>query len=337
MHKNSHPLRWLTFALLSLGLLGGCYDLSRPRLEDYAWLPAAPTAHAAGLRVTHFGTTTLLFDDGETKLMIDSFFTRPKDWNQLFFGKISSDRPLIHSYLAQAGVDKLAAILVFHSHYDHAMDIGPVAQETGADVLGSASTANIARGADLPEKRIVTVVPGKVYSYGKFRVTFLLSKHTGLPSLIQATGIMGDITEPLRQPASVYDYREGETYTIRIAHPLGTSLLKGGALVPGELRGYRAEAVFMCLPGLNQMSQEQQDQYFREVVLDTGVKRIIPVHWDDFSTPLAPRLTPMPKSAEDLDTDLAFLRRELAQHPTISLSFIPALTPVQLFGPGKNP
>lgn len=29
------------------------------------------------VKVTFLGTTTLLFDDGETQLMIDGFFTRP--------------------------------------------------------------------------------------------------------------------------------------------------------------------------------------------------------------------------------------------------------------------
>lgn len=339
---SSMLTRGLIFFLCLTSLLSGCLDLSRPDLKVYeAYARPIPGADAPasvpGLRVTHFGTTTLLFDDGQTQLMIDGFFTRPSDWGQLFFGKISSDRELIHQRLDTAGVQKLAALMVFHSHYDHAMDIGPVATYTGADVLGSASTANIASGEGIDERRIITVKPGKAYTYGAFTVTFLVSQHTPLPFWLLPTGLMGDIDKPLHQPVSLYEYREGETYAIHIAHPWGTSLLKGGALRPGELTGYQADTVFMCTPGLDKMTPEEQSRYFREVVLETGVSRIVPVHWDDFATPLAPELTPMPRSAENLDASMAFLLGQLATQPEIELRFLPAMVPQLLFQANKQP
>lgn len=316
--------------LCLLLLLSAC-DLSRPDLSAYQYQPQPIAAGAPGLRVTHFGTTTLLFDDGQTRILIDSFFSRPSDWVQLFFGKISSDPELIQQLLSQAHAQQISAIAVFHSHYDHALDIGAVSRYTGAQILGSESTANIARGEAIPEEKITVVKPGQAYHYGKFSISFLVSKHTPLPGWIEATGLMGEITQPLRQPASLFEYREGLTYAIHIAHPWGTALLKGGALVPGELKGYKADTVFMCVPGLDQLSPAEQQAYFREVVLETGVRRIIPVHWDDFSKPLTTWLTPMPRSAENLEASLEVIFRQQKQHPEIRLGFIPALEPVLLF------
>lgn len=330
-----HLFRVSPWFLLS-GLLfnPGCALLDRPDMDiyqPYIRQPQTSPESGKGLRVTHFGTSNLLFDDGETQLMVDAFFTRPSDWGQLFLGQISSNLPLIERILQEHKIDRLAAMLIFHSHYDHAMDLGPIALKTGAEVLGSESTAQIARGADLPEAQIRVVEPGKSYRYGQFEVTFFISKHTALPFWAEAMGLMGDITEPLRQPVSLFAYREGETYTIHIRHPLGTALVKGAALIPGELKGYSADKVFLCTPGLNQMGPDQQTQFFREIILDTGVKEVIPVHWDDFSLPLQAKLTPMPKTADNLDASLDFVFKQVQQHPEIKIQFIPALEPILLY------
>lgn len=330
----------LSLALLPLMTslsLQGCFALHRPDMEVYRPYIRPPgiskTLPQGGLRFTYYGTTSLLFDDGETQLMTDGFITRPTDWNQLFFGQVSSDRPLIWDVLQRTGVQQLSALMIFHSHFDHAMDIGPVAWLTGAQVMGSESTANIARGEGLPADRIIVVKPHHPYTFGKFKVTFIPSQHTPLPGWIEATGMMGDITAPLSQPASIFDYREGATYTIHIAHPQGTAILKGGAFVPGELKGYKADTIFMCTPGLDKMPPEKQQQYFKEVVLDTGATRVIPVHWDDFSTPLAAVMPPMPKAAENLDASMDFLLPTLKAHPHVRFEFVPALESLPLINP----
>ncbi len=314
--------------------LSACIQMQRTDMriyQDYMRPPQKPTEAGKGIHVTHFGTTTLLFDDGETQVMIDSFFTRPTDWGQLFLGEIRTDQKLIDRLLSEHQIDRLKAIMVFHSHYDHAMDIGAVAQGTGAQILGSESTANIARGADIPEAQIQVITPGKAYHFGKFEVTFLVSKHTHLPFLIEAMGMMGDISEPLHQPSSMFTYKVGETYAIQIKHPLGTSLLKGAAFIPGELKGYTADTIFLCTPGLDQLSPAEKQQFFQEMLVDTQAKKIIPVHWDDFSTPLETHLTPMPKSADDLEDSLGFVFDGLKNHPEMTLEFIPALEPLLLF------
>ncbi|MGH8808989.1 MAG: MBL fold metallo-hydrolase, partial [Noviherbaspirillum sp.] len=93
-----------------------------PALARYAaqWLPAAEPQSGA-LRVRFLGVSTLLFDDGETAILTDGFFSRPAKM-EVLLGKVAPDTASIARSLQRAGITRLAAVLVGHSHYDHVMD-----------------------------------------------------------------------------------------------------------------------------------------------------------------------------------------------------------------------
>jgi L-ascorbate metabolism protein UlaG (beta-lactamase superfamily) len=142
----------------------------RPSIETYRQylaMPAREVAAIARLTVRFLGVTTLLISDGITSLMTDGFFTRPGGFFKIAVGrKIVPDRQVIARCLQKARVDRLAAVMPLHSHYDHAMDAPEVARLSGARLLGSASTANIGRGWGLPEAQIEVVTPGRPIASG---------------------------------------------------------------------------------------------------------------------------------------------------------------------------
>ena len=70
--------------------------------------------------------------------------------------------------MAEFRIDRLAAIIPVHSHYDHAMDVGIVANRSSAVVLGSESTANIARGANLPVDQYQILANGETRKFDLF-------------------------------------------------------------------------------------------------------------------------------------------------------------------------
>lgn len=321
--------------LILSSLLSACAAFERPDLKNYAEYFYAPpteqTAQHSGVKVTYLGTSSLLFDDGRSRILIDGFVTRPGNLWQLAFGQVHSDKALIRDALARLNVDRIDALPVYHSHHDHAMDSAEIARLTGAQILGSESTAWIARGAGLPEQQYTVVNKGEPYSFGDFRITMIEGQHTELPGLIVSTGMMGDIDRPLTQPASIFDYREGETYTIIVEHPLGTSMLHSGALKPGSLKGRKIDTVFLCTPGIPKMTPAEREQYYQEVVVETGVRKIIPVHWDDFTLPLNQPLVALPRFAEDLDAAMEFLITKQKAHPEVQIEFIPAWEAVPLF------
>ncbi len=259
----------------------------RPGLEQYAahHYTAAPTA--GSLTASWYGTTAVLIGDGAHAVFIDPFFTRPRGFGRLLRNaQIAPDEALIRDWLARAGVTELDAVLVSHSHYDHAMDAGVVAKQTGARLAGSESTLNIGRGAGLPESQLVAMRPGEARAFGSFEVTFVESRHAG------ATGgaPTGDILAPLAPPAAYLDYKQGGAYSILVAHPQGRVLHHGSAgVVPGALAGRRADVVFLGIALLPDLPG-----YLAEVVDAVGARRVVPVHWDDFTRPLDAPLRPFP-------------------------------------------
>jgi L-ascorbate metabolism protein UlaG (beta-lactamase superfamily) len=288
--------------LLAAGAFVAARLRDRPDLAAYAGtrLPPAP-AGTTGVRATFLGVSTLLLEDAETALLTDGFFSRPGPLRALAT-RIAPDGARIGSALERAGIGSLAALLVVHSHYDHAMDVAEVARRTGARVLGSASTAWIARGGGLPEAQIHEVAPGETLAFGGFRVTPLPGRH------FPHGQAMGEIRAPLRPPARATAYLEGGSFAYLVEHG-GRSLLVNGSAgyEQGALRGRRAEVVFLGVGLLSTKDDAYRDAYWRELVTAVGARRVVPIHWDDFTRSLERPLLAFPRAVDDLDAALRFL------------------------------
>ena len=124
-------------------------------------------AQDKSVEVTFLGNTTLFFSDGVTNIMIDGFVTRPS-YYKIFTKKIKSDPKKVRALLKKLGSPKIDAILVSHSHHDHAMDAPEMAQQTGAVIYGTSSTAEIAYGAFLPAIQMSIIEPNRSFDIGKF-------------------------------------------------------------------------------------------------------------------------------------------------------------------------
>lgn len=247
---------------------------------------AAGTAAAAGaaprVAVTWYGVATLLFDDGETRILIDGFFSRPAF--ESLDDVVAPDSAHIARMVESAGLAGLAMITPVHSHFDHAMDLGEVAAATGAVVLGSESTANIARGAGVPESRIRVTDDTLEATFGAFRVELIRSAHA--PLVDGGPPIPGVIEAPITPPARIGDWKEGGSYSIVLAHPAGTAVVQGSAgYLEGRLDGVAADVVFLGTGGLGALGKAHATRYYDEIVGATGARCVLPIHWDDFTLP----------------------------------------------------
>jgi L-ascorbate metabolism protein UlaG (beta-lactamase superfamily) len=280
--------------------LAACSRAPAGRDTDHV-MPAETEAGA--VRVVWMGTAGLYVTDGETGLYIDPFVSRYGLLKVgLGFG-LNPEHDLIDKWIEITGGVRASAVLVGHSHYDHAMDAPYFAARTGAIVVGSESTANVARGAGLPEEKIRIIADGQTVAIGNFTATFIKSVHS--PALFGRIPWQGEITEPLRPPVSASAYREGGTYAIVLAHPKGTLLHYGSAgIKPGSLDNVSADVVFLSLGGRN-----DTPSLLSHVVTPVHAARVIPIHFDNFFAPLDTRFSHL------IGVNMKEFHRSMAEFP----------------------
>jgi len=312
-------------ALVALLLVLGCQPALRPELLPYFKTSGSDCSlQNQELCVTFLGTSSLLFRDGSHSVLVDGYFSRPSLW-QLLSGPIGSDPQVVKDTLKRLNLTQLDALVVMHSHFDHALDIATIAVETGAQILGSESTAQIAIGSGVPSSQIKIAQTGQRYHFGAFTVVLEPSQHMPLGPLAEWLGMSGKIEAPLQQPSPFWAYREGQTYAVIVQHPQGNSLLHGIEVLPHEANGsYRFDTVFLTTPGLNRLSPEQHRRYFETLILKTQARRIVPVHWDDFTLPLSEALQPLPRMIEDLEQALKRLEQQTKPYPDLKIELWPA-------------
>lgn len=258
----------------------------RAPLSDLHW-PVSEAAIDAdgGVTATWLGITTLLFDDGETQILIDGTFTRLRIRDFLLLRPVRSDIPDINYALNQFRVTRLAAIIPVHSHFDHAIDVGNIANRTTAVVLGSESTANIARGARVPVDQYQILANGESRHFGDFTVTLIESVHVPLGPVLTSL-LSGIIDSPLEQPARVPSWKSGSIYSVLISHPRGNTLVQGSAgISDGILNHIKADVVMLSVAGLASLGKDYTRRYWHETVTATQAETVYPIHFDDFSQP----------------------------------------------------
>lgn len=240
----------------------------------------APT-NADGLMIAWLGTAGIHISDGTDAVLIDPFVSRHR-MGALRVGLGLSLRPdpgAVKGWVDLLGARDTRAILITHSHYDHSIDAALFQQETGARVLGSATTRSILashgfKGAEVIEERAP-------YAIGPFTVTFRRAEHGRV--IGDLISLKGEVREPFKTPASAFRYRMGPVYAVVIEHAAGTVLFLGsGGLRTDTLEGVRADTVLLTLPG-----RPETAGFVRTTVGDTGAARVIPIHFDDILKPLS--------------------------------------------------
>lgn len=250
-----------------------------------------------GLKVHYFGVSTLLFDDGDSQILIDGFFSRPS-LSQVMFSRLQSQPDLLNSLIQQHQLQRTRAILVTHSHYDHSLDLPFLAQQLQhSQIIGSNSSLNIARAAKIAETRLSHVNPAQPLQIGKFKITAIPSQHT------PATAINNDlgeqITHPLHLPARFYEFKEGGSFDYYIQHPEQNILVKASTgAIPKQLKHLQVDTLFLGIAQLSKQSTSFQQQYLDETLGTLRPSVVIPIHWDNFFLPLSQTLQFLPRIAD---------------------------------------
>lgn len=256
-------------------------------IESLAWHPDALDP-AGAVEVRWLGTAGFaLRHDGHT-LLIDPYLTRAS-LRRCIFSALSPDLAAIERHAPEAD-----AIVVGHTHFDHALDVPAIARRTGARVFGSRSALTLCRAAGVPEGKLTLAERGAgsqplEAEVGPFRLRFAPSAHSRL--FAGRVPFPGDIEGCDDVPLRVERYRCGAVFRVeievagrRIAH-VGSAELVEQAGVKGDL-----DLVLLCVAGWG-----SSERFPERVVRALSPRAVLLSHWDDFFRPIDQPARPLPR------------------------------------------
>lgn len=299
------------FIILFFFGLSGCFWLPSGKVSRFKdnYVPKDWLSYGK-IKATYCGTSTLIFEDEDDQIIMDGFFSRPSILN-VAFGKIQCDTNIVKKMVQKYSLNKLRAIWVCHSHYDHCMDAPYLARLTGATIYGSSSTLNVARGYGIRESQLKEFQPNDTYIIGNFTIKVLASLHT--PSF-QFLGFSNDnsqdifINQLLKQPAKYHDFKEGGTFDFYIQNQNIQWMVKASTnFIPDFLKNYTVDYYFLGIASLGKMQKEFQEKYYQETIQMTQPKYVIPIHWDNFMKPIHKPFVPLSRIADRFNRSMNFL------------------------------
>jgi len=237
-------------------------SLELPRGLELEWLGVA------GYRLTYEAHT----------IYIDPYVSRVPFASVLRRLPAVADPALHERYLPVSG--KVLAVLVGHTHFDHAIDVPELARRCGCDTYGSSSLAALMRLHGLGE-RAVDVEPGRPYELGPFTVTFVPSLHSKL-LLGYAVPFDGELTCEHLDGLSPGAYRCGQVWGIHVAVAGTTFYHQGSANLLDDAVRHRGVDVFLA--GIAGRSFTRD--YWQRILPRLQPRTVVASHFDDFFRPL---------------------------------------------------
>ncbi|MEU4712165.1 MBL fold metallo-hydrolase [Micromonospora purpureochromogenes] len=270
---------------------------------------AAPTVAAGRIRqgavsFRWWGTSGWRIDIGDRTVLVDPYLSRYD--TGLFRGAFDPATPLtVDTAVVDSLVDRASTVLVTHTHWDHYNDVPHIAKKTGARVFGTLTAYHLALAYGLPASQLSPVKGGEVLDFGDHTVEVVSSLHSRNAGWSMAfPGVR--VSQPTR-PATIADLPEGDTLAYQVRVDGGPSVFFMGAsdFAERNLTGLAPDVAMVAL----QSTTATADYVPRLMAALDHPKVVVPVHWDNFETPLANPPVVGPADRRRLDDLVAAVRR----------------------------
>lgn len=237
------------------------------------------TSERTGVRVQWLGTAGFCLEYEGYTLLLDPYITRAS-LLRCALAPLRSDGWLLRQYTPRAD-----AIVVGHTHFDHALDVPAIARLTGAQVFGSRSCAALCLASGVQARQVRDVETEGLTreieaEVGPFRLRFVPSAHSSL--LLGRVPFPGEISDCDAIPLRTEGYRCGAVFSVdievagrRIYHLGSANLIDGVA-------GKRSiDLLLLCVAGWT-----TTERFVPRVLSAFSPGRVLLSHWDNFFLPL---------------------------------------------------
>ncbi|MEN8181349.1 MAG: MBL fold metallo-hydrolase [Myxococcota bacterium] len=253
--------------------------LLRPRARhanDVSAAEALNWRHASmdlppGLELQWLGTAGFRISYQGHHLLVDPYLSRAPA-RRLYSGRaLTSDPALLQRHLPAAG-----AILVGHTHFDHALDVPALSRATGAMAWGSRSLGSLMALHGLGH-RFREAEFGRTVAIGPFEVTFVESVHSKLLLGLKVPAD-GELTCDHLDGLGAGRFRCGQVYGIHVAVAGVGFYHQGSANLVDEAIEHRQVDYFLMGIAGRGFTRDYTSRILRR--LEPRV--IVPHHHDDF-------------------------------------------------------
>jgi L-ascorbate metabolism protein UlaG (beta-lactamase superfamily) len=218
---------------------------------------------AAGFRLAYQGVT----------LWIDPYVTRLPLHDLVRRRVVTASEPAIAKW-----IDAADAVLVGHTHFDHALDVPAIARRFGCPVYGSRSLDHLMR---LHGGSAIVVEPYARHEVGPFRFHFVPSVHSKL-WLGVTQNYAGELTCDRLDHLTPQAYRCGDVWGIAVeVAGLRFYHLGSADFVEDALRDRGCDVLLCGIAG-----RRYSPRFVARIVHALAPQRIVACHHDDFFAPI---------------------------------------------------
>jgi L-ascorbate metabolism protein UlaG (beta-lactamase superfamily) len=229
-----------------------------------------------GLQLQWLGTAGFRLGYAGFELLIDPYVTRSSSGEVFGRRPLQPDEQLIAEHVLAAD-----AVLVGHTHFDHALDVPSLSRRTGCPVYGSGSLCRLMAVCGLAD-RAVEVECGEVYQLGPFEVTFVESLHSKLLLGLKVPSA-GEFTCSQPDRLSGREYRCGAVYGIHIAVAGATFYHLGSAnLIEERIHHRDIDTLLIGISG-----RGFTRDFTARALRTLSPRVVLPHHYDAFFRPLS--------------------------------------------------
>lgn len=232
---------------------------------------------AEDVKVTWLGVAGLKITDGTTTILIDPVFTKPSIRHWIFNSEFRSNKELVSESLKTVKVTSADAIFSSHTHFDHAVDLIEIANQTNATIFGGISIERMIYAEKNDKTKYQKLSDRQELNLGDFKVIAYRRSHAPIIHAIEWKFLPGEIYETFNY--KFYDYREGEIWSYRIEHPRARLIIDQGSHLFEQNKKYKDQTDVYFLGVANKKSLSDLVENNIAVI---NAAKVIPLHFDFF-------------------------------------------------------